>query len=190
MSLQFFEKYLRMDPEDQGTDFLDPNTAKAGSVSTVHGQYNQLLKLITMAIDMAMPPTLILSGDNADLVHTLKLTAPTECYRDHKNGKQRPTDFAPSEINITPVQYQLAQHDSAHASSWVRDHAIKDSLGPYLAPITFTIGLCTERYILQDSMHPARHCILFHENLAKETTSGSSKTSRPALITSISEYFL
>lgn len=55
MSLQFFEKYLRMDPEDQGTDSLDPNTAKAGSVSTVHGQYNQLLKLITMAIDMAMP---------------------------------------------------------------------------------------------------------------------------------------
>ena len=182
MNLQFFETYLSMATEGQAIDTPDTNTDDAGSIPTVRKQYDQLLKLITTAIDTAMPPTLILSGNSTDLTHTLRLTAPTECYRDHRNGRQRPTDFAPSAIDITPTQYQLAQHTSASVPNCLREYAINNTLGPYLTPITFTIGLCSERYTLQDSVHPALHCILFHENLAKEVSDG------PSLVTSISDY--
>lgn len=170
--------------ESQDLAVLGPDGGEDSTISTIHSQYNQLLKLITTAIDTAMPPTLVLSGTSMDLIPTLKLTAPAECYRDHRNGKQRPTDFAPLDIDITPVQYQLAQHRPPNTSACVLDHTNKESLGPYLAPITFTIGLCNERYTLKDNIPPALHCILFHENLAGETDS------RPDLITPISECFM
>lgn len=184
MSLQFFEKYMNTSSEVRDPAIPDQYGCDVDPISTVHDQYNQLLKLITTAIDTAMPPTLVLSGTSMDIIPTLKLTAPTECYRDHRNGKQRPTDFAPLDISITPLQYQLAWQKSSDTSACMTQYTGNYSLGQYLTPITFTICACNERYSLKDSIQPALHCILFHENLAKEADN------KPDLITSISESFI